>query len=174
MISFELLRLYFGAKIEVREVASSPWRVVYDGLRVGKAECDHFFDLSRRQLTGMCDDNDQRVLCTVTNSLIIITAWNPRGKEGQSAENAAASRALHSDLISAGFVDGESLFEARGLDTTPGSQYHEVGFALPHADRDFVVGLANKYDQLAIYEIKGRQLLVIDCDDGRIYQAPTR
>ncbi len=171
LISSELLKLYFATAIDLRRSAKFPWRRIYEGYRLNGEIINEFAGgLVVSSLNG-CDgldvgshsgNNDFR-------SIAILTAWNPHGVEVSGLENNLANRRLLEELQRLGFGYGATLFDARGLDTTPESSYHEVGYAIIEGDCSTSIEVARRYDQLAIYRVSGDRLSVVDCQDGLIH-----
>lgn len=171
MIPCDLLKLYFATAIELRRSAQFPWRRIYEGYRLngevvndfagglGVSNLDGGRGLDLGSLSGNCD----------FRSIAILTAWNPHGVEVSGVENDLANGRLLQELQKHGFIYGVNLFDARGLDATPKSSYHEVGYAIIEGAGGNSVEVARRFDQLAIYRINGDRLFVVDCQDGLTY-----
>jgi len=91
----------------------------------------------------------------------IITAYDPEGKAVSAADNAAADLALEAELRARGLrahrVTGGS---ADGTHAEPG---WAVELSLPEA-----IALGRRYRQLAVFQVRGGWLTLVDCADGAV------
>ena len=171
LIPPDLLKLYFASAIDIRRSAKFPWRRLYEGYRLDGEVVDEFVGGVANTVNHVVDGSDSGSFSgrRDRSSLAILTAWNPRGVKVSGLENDLANRRLFDDLLKLGFSYGESLFDSLGLDTTPGSAYHEVGYAIVEDDGSASVEVTRRYGQLAVYKISDGCLSVVDCQGGLIH-----
>lgn len=86
----------------------------------------------------------------------VITAWNP-GFTATAAENEAANIRLLAELDDRGIVH----CPATGAD--PDGSWSEDGFAVTGLTRAEAIELGQRHGQLAIYEIDGTDVVIVDC-----------
>lgn len=87
--------------------------------------------------------------------LHVVTAWNPYSQVLDAVDNAARNAALADDLDAAGLVHLDAVGRS------PDGNWHEESFAVPDADEDVLLDLAERYDQHAIYAWTPQQWAVV-------------
>lgn len=89
-------------------------------------------------------------------SFAIITAWNPEGVTVNDADNTNADHILHRELVELGL----SPFRATGC--SPDLSHREPGWAVMISKVE-AIALGRRHRQLAVWRIKGDELLLLDC-----------
>ena len=91
----------------------------------------------------------------------VITAWNP-GRTRSRDENLVANERLREEL------EAKGLEHRRAVGSSPDGSWSEEGFAVTGLSRAEATQLGREFGQLAIYEISGSTVVIIDCSDGRV------
>lgn len=88
-------------------------------------------------------------------SFFILTGWNPNGKEADFGDNSDRDNEIEREI--------KKLRHFRVTGHSPDEKHAEPGWGFVCSEKR-VLEMARKYQQLAIYQVKGDQLTLISAD----------
>ena len=91
----------------------------------------------------------------------VVTAWNP-GETRSRGENLVANEHLRDVL------DSRGLAHRLAVGSSPDGTWSEDGFAVTGLSRADATQLGRDFGQMAIYEIDGSTVVIVDCAGGRV------
>jgi hypothetical protein len=106
-------------------------------------------------------------IAPLRSPLVLVTAWNPQGRERDRRVNRAANHALRAAL------DAEHLEWCPALGRAPDGSWAEPGFAVGGLADDAAAALGRRWDQIAVYVVTRDEVAVL-ASDGSFREARPR
>jgi hypothetical protein len=91
---------------------------------------------------------------------VVVTACNPRGEIVDAERNESLDRELSA------LLEAKGLVHCRMTGGAPDGSHREPGY-LVESDWEVGLELGRRFEQVAIYQVFGGELYLVDCQDGK-------